>query len=56
MTTYIIKIDEDLVSEELEETAKAQSVTTEEFIVGLVARTLAPQSDTAQKFYPDRMY
>ena len=55
MTTYIIKIDEDLVSQELEETAKAQNVTPEEFVVGLIARTLAPQSKTAQKFYPDRM-
>jgi len=53
--TYIIKFDEELVIQELEETAKAQGVTQEEFIVGLVARTLAPQSDTAQKFYPDRM-
>jgi len=55
VTTYIIQIDETLVSQELEETAKAQGVTPEEFVVGLTARTLAPQSKTAQKFYPDRM-
>jgi hypothetical protein len=56
VTTYIIKIDETMVSKELEETAKVQGVTPEDFVVGLVARTLAPQSETAQKFYPDRMY
>ena len=56
MKTYTIKFDEELVKQELEETAKAQNVTPEEFVVGLVARTLAPQSDTAQKFYPDKMY
>ena len=55
MKNYTIKFDEELISHELEETAKAQNVTPEEFVVGLVARTLAPQSDTAQKFYPDKM-
>jgi hypothetical protein len=54
--TYAIKFDEDLIRQELEETAEAQHVNPEEFVVGLVASTLAPQSDTAQKFYPDRLY
>jgi hypothetical protein len=51
--TYCIKIDEDLVIEELDETAGAQHVRSEDLIAVLVARAVAPQSRLARKFDKD---
>jgi len=53
MKTYVIKIEEDRVVRELEETAAVAKVSPETLILGLVARILAPWSATAQKFNPD---
>jgi hypothetical protein len=53
MKTYTITIEEDRVAKELEEIAAVAKVSPESFILGLVARTVAPQSITAQKFHPD---
>ena len=53
MKTYIVQFDEDRVVQEIEETAKVAHVTPEEFIAGLVARTVAPHSKTARQFFPE---
>ena len=61
MKTYTIGIDEDCVVSEIEETAKVQlfqgrHLSPEELIAFLIAKALAPQSKTAQKFHMESMY
>jgi hypothetical protein len=50
MKTYCIKIDEDKVIDEIDETARAQRAIPEDLVAVLVARAVAPQSRLARKF------
>lgn len=53
MKIYTIQIDEDRIVQEIEETAKIAGVLPVDLIVAFVAKAVAPQSKTAQKFDRD---
>ncbi len=50
MKEYIVRIDEDRIVQEIEETAKVAGLSPVDLIVGFIARAVAPQSKTAQAF------
>jgi hypothetical protein len=54
--TYIIRVEEDAVVSEIEETAKIQRMSPEDLILAFAAKTLAPDSKTAMKFQFERQY
>jgi hypothetical protein len=53
MKIYQIKIDEEAVAKGVEETARIARAKPEDFIAWIVARAVAPQSNLAQKLYPE---
>lgn len=50
MKTYEVKIEDDRVVQEIEETARVARFRPEELIAGFVAKAVAPQSNLAQLF------
>lgn len=53
MKTYIVQFDEERITKGIEEIAKVANVKPEEFIAGVVALQVAPNSKTAQKLHPE---